>query len=457
MSELYSLILAAGEGKRMKSNTSKVLHKICHKSIIDYVLDAASGLSDQMPVVVVGHKKQQVMEHLAGRAMFAFQEEQKGTGHCVMQAKDIFSGRRGTIAVMGGDTPLITAGTLQQAAAYHNKSGSTVTVLTAQLADPTGYGRIVKNEAGEFLKIVEQKDATEQEQKINEVNSSTYLFDIEMLFDALSKVNNQNAQGEFYLTDTIEIIRNAGGRVSTFMVEDAREIVGINDRIQLAAAEVIMRERINTLHMQNGVTIINPENTYIGADVKIGMDTVIMPQVSLEGNTEIGEGCTIGQNTIIRDSTIHSNVEIINSVILKSLVGSGTTVGPFAYIRPNSRVGMNVKVGDFVELKNAAIGDGTKISHLTYVGDSDVGRKVNFGCGTVTVNYDGSAKYKTVIGDNAFIGCNTNLVSPVAVGNGAYIAAGSTITDDIPDNCLAIARQRQVIKKDWNDKRGAKL
>lgn len=453
MSEIYTLILAAGEGKRMMSDTSKVLHKICNKPLIDYVIKAADQVTDQMPIVIVGHKKQQVMEHLAGRVMFAFQDEQLGTGHAVLQAKDIFSSRKGLLVIIGGDTPLISGETLKSAVNSHVDSGSCVTVITTMVDNPTGYGRIVKNEFGNIEKIVEQKDASCTELDIKEINSGMYIFDIEKLFDALSKIKNNNAQGEFYLTDTIEILIGEGEKASTYIVSDYREILGVNDRVQLVDAQKIMQKNINTYHMRNGVTIIDPDNTYIGDEVKIGKDTVIWPLVTLEGETEIGSNCTIRQNSLITNSKIGNGVDVLSSVITDSTVGSETTVGPFAYIRPNCTVGEHVKVGDFVELKNSTIGDKTKISHLTYVGDSDVGRGVNFGCGTVTVNYDGSSKFKTTIGDNAFIGCNTNLVSPVNVGSGAYIAAGSTITDDVPGGSLAIARERQVIKKEWKDKR----
>ena len=384
---------------------------------------------------------------------FALQAEQKGTGHAVMQAMDVIKNSKGEVVILNGDTPLITAETINKAIEYHKNNGNQATVITAILDDATGYGRIVRDNDGSVLKIVEQKDASEEEKKINEVNSGMYVFDAQSLVYALDKITPNNAQGEYYLTDTLEILLSAGKKIGGYAISDNDEIRGINDRVQLNEAEKIMQKRINEYHMRNGVTMRNPESVYIEDGVEIGNDTEICQNVTIKSGTKIGSDCVIGSGSMLDRAVIHDGVDVLSSVILESEVDEGTHVGPFAYIRPNCHVGKEVKVGDFVELKNSNIDDGTKISHLTYIGDSDVGKRVNFGCGTVTCNYDGKKKYRTTIGDDCFVGCNTNFVSPINVGDGVYIAAGSTITEDIPENSLSIARARQVNKEGWKDKR----
>ena len=384
---------------------------------------------------------------------FALQAEQKGTGHAVMQAIDVIKNSKGEVVILNGDTPLITAETINKAIEYHKNNGNQATVITAILDDATGYGRIVRDNDGSVLKIVEQKDASEEEKKINEVNSGMYVFDAQSLVYALDKITPNNAQGEYYLTDTLEILLSAGKKIGGYAISDNDEIRGINDRVQLNEAEKIMQKRINEYHMRNGVTMRNPESVYIEDGVEIGNDTEICQNVTIKSGTKIGSDCVIGSGSMLDRAVIHDGVDVLSSVILESEVDEGTHVGPFAYIRPNCHVGKEVKVGDFVELKNSNIDDGTKISHLTYIGDSDVGKRVNFGCGTVTCNYDGKKKYRTTIGDDCFVGCNTNFVSPINVGDGVYIAAGSTITEDIPENSLSIARARQVNKEGWKDKR----
>lgn len=452
MDEFSLIVLAAGQGKRMRSENSKVVHKVCGKEMVNCVLDAALDAGCSKAAVVVGHKKEQVIEAIGERAVFAVQEEQLGTGHAVMQAKEQIA-QSDNVVIVAGDTPLITAKTLKAAMEEHLAKGNSATVLTTILECADGYGRIVRSENGDIERIVEHKDAKGSELEIKEINSGFYCFKSSELLEALSKLTANNSQGEYYLTDTLEILKNAGQKVGAYIVEDNREVMGVNDKVQLAVAESVMRERINLSHMLNGVTVINPQNTYIDADVCIGADTVIYPGSILEGKTQIGKNVLVGANCRLVDAKIADGVDIQSSTIISSFVDEGTHVGPYAYIRPDSSVGKNCKVGDFVELKKAQIGDGTKLSHLTYVGDAQVGKNCNFGCGTVVVNYDGKKKYKTVIGDNAFIGCNSNLVSPVTVNDGAYIAAGSTITDEVPENSLAIARARQVVKPDWNDRR----
>ena len=442
-----SVILAAGMGTRMKSEKPKVIHKVCGKELVRWVIDCSKEAGADTVVSVIGHKAEIVRPLLEDKCELALQSEQKGTGHAVMQAMDYIKSAKNYVVILNGDTPLIRPQTISEAIEYHKENGNFATVITAILDDATGYGRIVRDDLGNVVKIVEQKDASEEEKKINEINSGMYVFDAESLVYALGEIRPNNAQGEYYLTDTLEILISAGKKVGAFAIADNDEIRGINDRVQLNEAEAIMRKRINEMHMRNGVTMRIPESIYIEDGVEIGNDTELCPNVTLKTGTKIGSGCVIGTGSVIDNSVICDNVDVLSSVILDSTVNSNTSVGPFAYIRPNCVVGSDVKVGDFVELKNSKIDDGTKISHLTYIGDTDCGKNVNFGCGTVTVNYDGKKKYRSNIGDNAFVGCNTNLVSPVNVGEGAYIAAGSTITEDVPSDNLAIARARQVNKQ----------
>ena len=448
-----SVILAAGMGTRMKSKMPKVLHTVCGKPLSKWVIDASKAAGADKVCAVVGHKAETVKEVLGDVCEFALQAEQKGTGHAVMQAIDVIKNSKGEVVILNGDTPLITAETINKAIEYHKNNDNQATVITAILDDTTGYGRIVRDNDGSVLKIVEQKDASEEEKKINEVNSGMYVFDAQSLVYALDKITPNNAQGEYYLTDTLEILLSAGKKIGGYAISDNDEIRGINDRVQLNEAEKIMQKRINEYHMRNGVTMRNPESVYIEDGVEIGNDTEICQNVTIKSGTKIGSDCVIGSGSMLDRAVIHDGVDVLSSVILESEVDEGTHVGPFAYIRPNCHVGKEVKVGDFVELKNSNIDDGTKISHLTYIGDSDVGKRVNFGCGTVTCNYDGKKKYRTTIGDDCFVGCNTNFVSPINVGDGVYIAAGSTITEDIPENSLSIARARQVNKEGWKDKR----
>lgn len=452
MTEFSALILAAGEGKRMKSEKSKVVHKVCGKEMVNRVLDSALSAGAGEAQIVVGHCADMVKAVTEDRASFAYQYEQLGTGHAVMQAR-AFLEKSEHVCILTGDTPLITASTLSEAMQAHISADNDVTVLTANFENPSGYGRIIRNSSGSVEKIVEHKDANESELKVREINSGMYFFRAKALLDALDSITNNNAQGEYYLTDALSIICKKSGKAGAFVVENPDEIMGVNDRVQLSLAEKIMRKFINTRYMLSGVTIIDPDNTYICDDAVIGTDTVIYPGTVIEGKTVIGKNVYIGPNCKLTNAIIGDETDVNISTITDSTVGSRTHVGPYAYIRPGCIVGDECKVGDFVELKKAVIGNGTKLSHLTYVGDAEVGSRVNFGCGTVVVNYDGKNKYKTVIKDNAFIGCNSNLVSPVTVNEGAYIAAGSTITDEVPAESLAIARARQVIKENWEDRR----
>ncbi len=448
-----ALILAAGQGKRIKSKLPKVLHKVCGKEMVNHVIDTmrASGINDVN--VIIGRGAEEVKDATASREVqYSLQAEQLGTGHAVLCASDYLKGRKGTVLIFTGDAPLVRVETVKELMAYHKGQGNAATLLSSIIEDPSGYGRIVR-EGEEVTKIVEHKDCSEIELKVNEINAGMYCFSIEDLLSSLNKLSNNNAQGEYYLTDVISILKREGKKVGAVPIA-FEETIGVNSRAELAVTEEILRNRINKKHMDNGITLIDPKSTYIGAEVQIGQDTIIYPNNVLEGKTIIGEDCILYPNCRICDSIVKDNVTLQSSVVVESEIGEGSSVGPFAYIRPESKIGRNTKIGDFVEIKKASIGDGTKVSHLTYIGDAEVGENCNFGCGTVVVNYDGTKKYKTVIGNNAFIGCNTNLVSPVEVKDNSYIAAGSTITKEVPEGSLAIARARQVNLEGWVEKRG---
>lgn len=449
MQKVTALILAAGEGKRMKSKKSKVLHEIIDKPIIEYVYDSLMGAKIDDILCIVGHKAEEVKESIGNKFIYFLQEEQLGTGHAVMQARKYISEKSESVLILCGDAPLIRESSIEQVKNFYSDNNYDVVLITADIDDPKGYGRIIRDSEGNVKKIIEHKDANNDELKIKEVNSGMYIFKSKYLLDALDRLNNNNVQQEYYLTDTIEILINKGCRIGAYKISDSTEILGINNKIQLSDATEIIKNRNNEKHMLNGVTIVDLNSTYIGSSVEIGMDTIIKPGCVIEGKTKIGEDCVIGPNTTISSSKIGNNTEVNNSVLNDSDIGESTNVGPFAYLRPKSKIGNKVKIGDFVEIKASEIGDKTKISHLSYIGDAVVGRNVNIGCGVVVVNYNGKEKRVTHIGDNAFVGCNANLISPVNVEKNTYIAAGSTITDDVPENSLAIARSRQVLKEDW--------
>ncbi len=448
----FAVVLAAGQGTRMKSKLYKVLHPVCGKPMVEHVVDHISQLAVNHIVTVVGYGAEMVKDRLQGKSDFVIQEEQLGTAHAVMQAKDALAGQKGTTLVICGDTPLITVETMSALMKQHEETGAKATVLTAHAVDPSGYGRIIRNADGDVERIVEHKDANEEELTVKEINTGTYCFDNEALFEVLDYVSNENAQGEYYLPDVIEILKAKNELVTAYITEDFEETLGVNDRIALAEAERIMRARINREHMKNGVTITDPANTYIDLDVVIGSDTVIFPGTVIQGKSKIGEGCKIGPNTEVDNCEISHNTTIQQSVLSDSLVGSNVKIGPFAHIRPDSDIQDGVKIGNFVEIKKTFFGKGSKASHLSYIGDAEVGKNVNIGCGSITVNYDGKNKFLTKINDDVFVGCNTNLIAPVTVEEGAYIAAGSTITDDVPESALAIARARQVNKENYAEK-----
>ena len=447
-----AIILAAGKGTRMKSKYPKVIHKVCGNEMVNHVINVSqkSGVNDI--VVILGHESDVVKERLPRDSMIAMQTEQLGTGHAVKMAKEYINDED-TIVVLCGDTPLIKEDTLKRLFAYHLENEYHATVLTTKVDNPTGYGRIIRDNNEDLLKIVEQKDANEEEKAVKEINSGIYCFNGKSLRESLDLIDNNNAQGEYYLTDTIYIMRDRGQKVGAYNGSTIEELMGVNSRVELSKAEEIMRRRINEAHMVNGVTIIDTNSTYIESDVEIGNDTIIYPGVMLKGNTKIGSNCVIEMNSAIENSIIGDNTEVKNSTIIDSVVGENTTVGPYAYLRPKSNIGNNVKIGDFVEVKNATIEDNSKASHLSYIGDAHVGKDVNIGCGVVFVNYDGKNKFKSVVKDGAFIGSNSNLVAPVIVEEDGYIATGSTITNDVPKGALAIARERQVVKEGWVEKK----
>ncbi|MGM0951267.1 MAG: bifunctional UDP-N-acetylglucosamine diphosphorylase/glucosamine-1-phosphate N-acetyltransferase GlmU [Bacillota bacterium] len=449
MDKRFAVVLAAGQGTRMKSKLYKVLHPVCGKPMAEHVVDEALKLSLSKLVTIVGHGAEEVKKKLGDKSEYALQAEQLGTAHAVKQAQPFLADEKGVTIVICGDTPLLTAETMEQMLKEHTQREAKATILTAVAEDPTGYGRIIRSENGAVQKIVEHKDASEEERLVTEINTGTYCFDNEALFRAIDQVSNDNAQGEYYLPDVIEILKNEGETVAAYQTGNFQETLGVNDRVALSQAEQFMKERINKRHMQNGVTLIDPMNTYISPDAVIGSDTVIYPGTVIKGEVQIGEDTIIGPHTEIMNSSIGSRTVIKQSVVNHSQVGNDVNIGPFAHIRPDSVIGNEVKIGNFVEIKKTQFGDRSKASHLSYVGDAEVGTDVNLGCGSITVNYDGKNKYLTKIEDGAFIGCNSNLVAPVIVGEGAYVAAGSTVTEDVPGKALAIARARQVNKDDY--------
>lgn len=452
MVNLVAVILAAGKGTRMRSKYPKVLHKVGGKPMLQHVIDAATVAGCDEKVVIVGHEAELVEKMVGSQGKIALQAEQLGTGHAVMQTAEALKGFTGTALILCGDTPLLEGEELKKFCEAHKASGAAATVLTAVMDDPFGYGRIVRDEKGNVQAIVEQKDATEAQKAIKEINTGIYCMECPLMFDILATLTNDNAQGEYYLTDVLEKLNQAGQKVGGVVTEDSDMVMGINSRKQLSVAEGVMRQRILDKLMDNGVTIMDPASTFIEGSVKIGRDTIIYPYTWLEGTTEIGEDCEIGPNARF------TNVKIGNDNHLQFIYGhdcevkNHVTAGPYVHLRPDTVISDGVKIGNYVEVKNSNVGEGTKLPHLTYIGDSDIGSGVNMGCGCITVNYDGKKKHRTIIGDNAFVGCNTNLVAPVTVQANTYIGAGSTITKEVPENALGIARAKQKNIEGWAEK-----
>lgn len=452
MTQRNAIILAAGKGTRMKSKLYKVLHQVCGKTMVEHVLGQLEEAKIDNIVTVVGYGAETVEQTLGNRTKYALQKQQLGTGHAVMQTESLLGDQEGETLIVSGDTPLFTAATFNKMFEYHEQRHAAVTILTSVAPDPTGYGRIVRNDVGIVERIVEQKDATHEEQEIHEINTGVYCFDNQKLFQALKLINNDNAQGEYYLTDVIGILKNHGEIVTAYRMADFDESMGVNDRVALARANKIMRKRINTRLMKDGVTMVDPETTYIDADVKVGRDTVIEGNVVIKGNTTIGSDCFIGAHSVIKDSVLHDDVKVYASTLEEAEMHTGSDVGPNSHLRPQAEIGKGVHIGNFCEIKKTYIGENTKIGHLSYVGDATLGKNINIGCGVVFVNYDGSKKHHTNVGDHAFIGSNSNIVAPVNIAEDSFVAAGSTITDSTERFDMAIARARQVNKPDYAKK-----
>jgi bifunctional UDP-N-acetylglucosamine pyrophosphorylase / glucosamine-1-phosphate N-acetyltransferase len=447
------IVLAAGEGTRMKSATPKVLHRIGGRTLLGHAIAAARGVSPDHLAVVVRHERDQVAAHIADvdpKAVIADQDDVKGTGRateCALEA--LPDGLDGTILVTYGDVPLLATETLHALVAEHSETGSAVTVITAHLDDPTGYGRILRDTDGSVAGIVEQKDATEAQRAITEINSGIYAFDAQVLREALGQVGTDNAQGEKYLTDVLAIARSAGGRVSAHVVDDLWQTEGVNDRVQLARLGRELNRRITERWMRDGVTIVDPETTWIDTDVSIGRDTTILPGTQLLGATSVGSEATIGPDTTLTDTEVGDRAEVKRTEAHLAVIGPDATVGPFSYLRPGTELGPAGKIGGFVETKNAKIGAGAKVPHLTYAGDATIGEGANIGAGTIFANYDGVAKHHTTVGRHSFVGSDTVLIAPVTIADGAYVGAGSALTGDVEPGQIAVARGRQRNIDGW--------
>jgi len=449
-----ALILAAGEGTRMKSETPKVAHRILGVPMIRLVVQAAGAAGCERIVAVTGHKAEAV-EALIEDVACVRQEEQLGTGHAVMCAREALSPAVGSLVVLSGDTPLMRPETIAGLVALRESGGAAATVLTAVVADPTGYGRVIRDRDGEVAAIVEEKDCTPEQRRVAEINTGTYCFDAAVLFAHLDRLTTTNAQGEYYLTDMIKVFSEEGLTVSAVMTDDPLETLGVNSRVQLAEASAILQSRINRDHMLAGVSMTDPSLVWIGPDVQIGRDVEIEPMTFLMGDTRVGDGAVLGPNTRVTDSVVGEGAVVDSSVVISAVVGPRATVGPVAYLRPGAVLETGSKAGTCVEIKNSVVGEGSKVPHLSYIGDATIGRDVNVGAGTITCNYDGVHKHPTVIGDGAFIGSDTMLVAPVRIGEGAITGAGSAITRDVPADALAVERSEQRTVEGWASRKRA--
>ncbi len=448
MYNTWGVILAAGKGTRMKSSLPKMLHPLCGRPMLWFVLEAIRNFTDRQ-VLVVGHGSERVREYFGEDLIYVEQEEQLGTGHALLKALPALP-EEGKALVLCGDTPLLSEELLRCFLQHHCQKSGAATVLTAFLDNPQGYGRIVRDTKGRVREIVEESHAAPEQKNLREVNTGSYCFDLAVLQEHLPALPKNENKGEYYLTDLVPRLLQAGHGVEAYMLEgdESRSALGINDRLQLAEAAAALRERINAGLMLEGVTMIDPAAVYIDAGVKVGQDTVIYPQTVLEGATQVGEGCVLGPGTHLVDTAVGNGVRCRQSTVYESRIGHGAVIGPYAHIRPGTHLDEGVKVGDFVEIKNSYIGPSSKVPHLSYVGDARIGAGVNMGAGCIVVNYDGTRKHVTHIEDDAFIGCNSNLLAPLTIGKGAFIAAGSTITRDVPSNALSLSRAKQEIKEE---------
>ncbi len=444
-----AIILAAGKGTRMKSDKPKCMHKVCDKTMIEHIIDTAKAAGATQVITIVGHQHEEIEEHLKGQCEFALQEQQLGTGHAVMQAKQC-EDQDGVTLVINGDCPCIQKETLERL--YQEAKEYSMVLSSIEFEDTKPYGRIVRDQDGWVKKIVEYKDCTEEEKKIKEMNAGIYAFDNQVLFSSLKELNNDNMQKEYYITDLVEIINQKGMKIQAIKIDDVQEVLGINDQVELAQANRYMQDKINLKWMREGVVMIDPSSTWVGADVQLEASVTLYPNITLEGKTKIAKGSTIFPQCFFNNAIIGENCNIRSSQIMDSEVKAHCNVGPFAHFRGNTIVEEKNRIGNFVEFKNTHFGYDSRCAHLTYLGDSTVGSKVNIGCGVVTVNYDGKNKFKTVIEDEAFVGSNSNLIAPITVGKRAVVAAGSTVTEDIHSGDMAIARSRQENKPGYGDK-----
>ena len=445
----YALILAAGKGTRMRTELPKVAFPILKKPMIEYIVENIEKSSIDEIVAIVGHKKELVQELLGDRVTYAVQEEQLGTGHAVLSASPQLAGKEGTTFILPGDMPLMEYPLMDKLMRSHEEMGNDLTIVTMMMDYPKGYGRIVRDEYGIVTSIVEENDCNEAQKLIKEVNSSVYIINNKILFEYVSKIQKNSRKGEYYLTDIVALMHQ-DCKVNTFTVRNPMVTMGINDLYGISIAEKYLRDSINKSHMLNGVSMINPETITIGHNVIIEEGVWIYPNTTITGRTVIKKGAIVGPNSEVVDSIIHERAEIRHSIVLESEVGHDTTVGPFAHLRGHAVIGPNNRIGNFVEVKKSTTGEGTKAAHLIYLGDATVGKNVNFGCGSVTVNYDGVMKHQTVIGDDVFVGCNVNLIAPINVEDNVFIAAGSTVTEDIPKGSFTIARNKQINKEDYS-------
>jgi bifunctional UDP-N-acetylglucosamine pyrophosphorylase/glucosamine-1-phosphate N-acetyltransferase len=447
------VVLAAGEGTRMRSATTpKVLHPLLGRTMLGHVVHAARALEPQHLVVVVGHAREQVAAHLAEvdpAATAVVQEPQNGTGHAVQVALAGLDALSGTVVVVLGDAPLLRTETLRELVAAHEREGAATTVLTAVLDDPTGYGRVVRDASGAVTEIVEHKDADDAVRAVREINSGVFAFDAEHLRDAIGRLDTDNAQGELYLTDVLGLHREAGLVVRAHVAPDAAETMGVNDRVQLSEARRLLRDRLVEQHQRSGVTVVDPLTTWVDVDVEIAPDATIQPGTFLQGGTRVAAGAVVGPDSTLVDCEVGEGAKVVRSHCLGAQIGAGADVGPFSYLRPGTRLGVRSKAGAFVEIKASEVGDGSKVPHLSYVGDAVIGSGSNIGAATVFVNYDGREKHRTTVGDDVRIGSDTMLVAPVSIGDGAYTAAGSVITDDVPPGALGVGRAKQRNIEGW--------